>query len=160
MSASRDSRVRRRVGEGEARSPRATAMGACGGAAGLPMPPLLPVVRPGPAHHVVTAVDQRGRLADRSALRVLGWGPRCRLAVRVARGAAVAVAQPDGPETVTRQGHLRLPVAVRYALGLVAGDRLLVVVDPDREVLTAFTMATLDSMILAYWAKRGEVEGL
>jgi hypothetical protein len=51
---------------------------------------------------------------------------------------------------ITRQGHLRLSVSVRHACRLKAGDRLLLAASRKHNHLVAYTMAALDSMVLAY----------
>ncbi|MCP3803471.1 AbrB/MazE/SpoVT family DNA-binding domain-containing protein [Allokutzneria sp. A3M-2-11 16] len=40
---------------------------------------------------------------------------------------------------MTKQGHLRLPASVRHCCGLVPGDRVLLVADPDQNVLVVCT---------------------
>lgn len=117
---------------------------------GLPIAPLATPEHDDSAHYALTAMDARGRLADRSAMRVLRWEPGQPIAVTVAPGALLVLPRPDGPEAITQQGHLRLPAAIRYALGLTPGDRLLVAAFPDRRFLVTYTIATLDTMILAY----------
>ena len=57
---------------------------------------------------------------------------------------------PDGRETVTGQGHLRLPADLRHALRLNSGDRLLVVAHPHQGLLVAYTMPALDAMVSSY----------
>jgi hypothetical protein len=118
---------------------------------GLPLPRL---TLPGPtssAYYVITTMDGRGRLAVRSPLRILQWQPGLPIAVSVLHGAVVLIHR-DGPQTITRQGHLRLPVSIRHACRLKAGDRLLLAANPKRSLLVAYPMAALDSMILAYHA--------
>jgi hypothetical protein len=104
------------------------------------------------AYYTVSPIDAWGRLADRSPLRVLQWRPGHPLAVSVAQEAIVIVARPDGHESITRQGHLRLPAPIRHLLRLQTGDRLLLVACPDRGILVAHTMSTLDAMVLAHHA--------
>lgn len=101
-------------------------------------------------HYVLTTMDDRGRLASRSLMRVLHWEPGQPITVTVAPSVVLVEPQLDGPEAITQHGHLRLPADVRYALGLTPGDRLLLAAFPDRSILAAYTMAALDSMVLAY----------
>jgi hypothetical protein len=100
----------------------------------------------------VTTIDGRGRLADRSPLQVLQWRSGLRVAVSVVSGAIVIVSQRDGAHAITRQGHLRLPVAVRRVCRLEAGNRLLLVACADRNLLMAYTMCALEAMVFAYHA--------
>ena len=117
---------------------------------GLPLPRLTEPVRETLAYYTITPVDRRGRLADGSPLRALQWGPGLRINLMLVLGALVAAAHPDGQETVTSQGHLRLPADLRHAMRIDRGDRLLVVAHPHRRLLVAYTMPTLDEMVSAY----------
>lgn len=119
---------------------------------GLPLARLLPGGPRSSSYYVITTIDQRGRLADRSPLRVLRRPPDHRVTVSVATYVAV-VARAGGSSAVTRQGHLRFPAAIRHACRLTAGDRLLVAAHPDRDVLLAYTMRFVDQMVLGYHAK-------
>jgi hypothetical protein len=119
---------------------------------GLPVAHLASPTLVSSTHYTVTAIDGRGRLADRSPLRVLQWPPGFPVAVSVVQGAVVVVPSRKGREVITRQGHLRLPAAVRHLCRLKAGDRLLLAACPDRSLLLAYTMAALDAMVLAYHA--------
>jgi hypothetical protein len=114
---------------------------------GLPVPVLGWPARRTSAHYTVTTVDARGRLADASPLRTLRWAPRLPITLTVIFGAVVAAAEPGGRETVTSQGHLRLPADLRHALHLDPGDRLLVAAHVDRGLLIAYTMPALDAMV-------------
>ena len=119
---------------------------------GLPMARLASLVREGSAYYAVTTVDHRGRLADRSPLRILRWSPGLPITSVVLPGAVVMAAQRGGREAVTRQGHLRLPADLRHALQLKAGDQLLVAAHPDRGLLVVYTMSALDAMVSTYHA--------
>ncbi|MET7402993.1 AbrB/MazE/SpoVT family DNA-binding domain-containing protein [Dactylosporangium sp. NPDC005572] len=105
---------------------------------------------------VVTSVDVRGRLADRSPLGVLGWSPGQAVGIRTCIGSIVVAADAGGPYAITRQGHLRLPAPARRALRLAAGDRLLVVAHPDDGRLVAYTMATVHIMLATHLERNGE----
>jgi len=119
---------------------------------GLPIARLFSPERDSSAYYVVTTIDGRGRLADRSPLRILQWRPGLPVAVSVVAGAVVVVPQRGGREKITRQGHLRLPLPVRHACHFKAGDRLLMAACPDRGLLVAYPMSALDAMVLAYHA--------
>ena len=115
--------------------------------------PVARLVSPRPmstAYYAVSAIDVWGRLADRSPLRVLQWRPGHPIAISVVHEAVVIVARPDGHESITGQGHLRLPAPVRHLLRLQAGDRLLLVACPDRGLLVAYPTSALDAMVLAH----------
>jgi hypothetical protein len=75
--------------------------------------------------YALSAVDKSGRVADRSIVRVLGWGPGTRLDIREQAGIIVARPAADGVHCVGARGHLHLPLAVRRWCRLTAGDRVL-----------------------------------
>jgi hypothetical protein len=121
-------------------------------ARGLPVPALaMPPARSSNVYYVVTTVDGRGRLADRSPLRELCWNPGRPIEVVVFPGGLLAAAQPNGTLAVTKDGHLRLPADLRRSLRLQAGDRLLVAAEAGRGLLVAYTMPTVDALVASHW---------
>jgi hypothetical protein len=98
----------------------------------------------------VTSVDDRGRVADRTPLKVLHWEPTVPVTISVEETAGTVTVRPGGTSAITRQGYLRLPATVRHACRIRAGDRLLVGAYPDAAVLFAFTPAAVDAMVAAY----------
>jgi hypothetical protein len=117
---------------------------------GLPLAPLS-VPSPAPSlYHTVTPVDARGRLADRSPIRALGWQPGQPITITVRQRAIVVTAQAGAADCITRQGHLRLAARIRHICRLNAGDRLLVAAAPPFGVLVAYTMALLESILLRH----------
>ena len=117
---------------------------------GLPVPHLTTSVRQAFVYYTITPVDRRGRLADASPLRFLHWRPGLAITMTMLVGAVIVAPDPAGPETVTRQGHLRLPADLRHALRLATSDRLLVAAYADRGLVLAFPMPTLDAMVSGY----------
>lgn len=108
-----------------------------------------------PAHasatqYAVTRIDINGRLGDRSLLQTLGWEAGHPVAVSLAAGAIMVTSRPGSRETLTSQGHLRLPTSVRRGCRLKPGDRLLLAAHPDAELLVAYTPSALDQMVLSY----------
>jgi bifunctional DNA-binding transcriptional regulator/antitoxin component of YhaV-PrlF toxin-antitoxin module len=93
------------------------------------------------------ALDDRGRIADRVVMRVLGWSAGLRLDIREASGVLTVLTAPDGSYQVTNQGHLRLPAPLRHRCGLETGDRVLLVADPDRSRLAIYLPAALDNLL-------------
>ncbi|MFJ8686752.1 hypothetical protein [Micromonospora wenchangensis] len=73
----------------------------------------------------MAALDAGGRIADSGVVRALGWVPGTRLHIHEGAGLVVLRADRQGVFTVTGQGHLLLPAAVRQWCGLAAGDRVL-----------------------------------
>jgi len=116
-------------------------------APGLPMAQL--DLRPGDSssHYVVTAVDVRGRLADRSGLQALAWPPGHLISIQVTPVTAIVKGCTDGPHAITRQGHLRLRSSARHALGLHAGDRVLLVAQPEYDRLVIYPIPVLEATL-------------
>jgi len=96
--------------------------------------------------YVVSAVDKSGRVADRGAVRALGWAPGTRVSIRERGGTIVVVPAGDGVHRIDDRGHLLLPLAVRRWCYLTAGDRLLLAADPGAGVLVAHCFAVLDRL--------------
>ena len=119
-------------------------------ARGLPVAQLLTQVHDGSLYYVVTAIDSRGRLADRSPLRILGWLPESSISINVVQGVVIVVTRSRGPGIITRQGHVRLPASVRHSCRLAPGARLLVAAYPDHDLLAVYTTSALEAMLLAY----------
>jgi hypothetical protein len=113
---------------------------------GLPLPTLRSVGRLTGTYYAVTTVDARGRLADRSPLRALHWVAGLRVEVTPTPESISVTPSSAGRDMITLQGHIRLPARVRRACGLRTGDRLLVVAHPADDLLTAYTMSTLDAL--------------
>lgn len=113
---------------------------------GLPLPDL-PARRTAAFVYGMAAVDCRGRIADQTVLRALGWSPGTRVDIRQARGVLMTRAEAGGEIGVSSQGHLRLPAAVRHWCGLTPGDRVLLAADPTRGRLVVHSPAALDVLI-------------
>ncbi|MEV6871452.1 AbrB/MazE/SpoVT family DNA-binding domain-containing protein [Amycolatopsis sp. NPDC051128] len=118
----------------------------------LPLP-VVPVPRASSTVYGLAAVDCRGRVADRAVFAALGWLPGTRLDIRECH--SLLVVRPDGHGvfSVTNQGHLRLPAAVRHCCGLIPGDRVLLAADPRRDVLIVHPPAVLDDLLAARHAE-------
>jgi hypothetical protein len=74
----------------------------------LPLPSLISW-RMSTVVYGLSALDDRGRLADRVIMRALGWSVGLRLDIRETGGVLTVLTSPDGAYQVTHQGHLRLP---------------------------------------------------
>jgi hypothetical protein len=119
----------------------------------LPLPDL-PPQRASAVVYGASAVDDRGRVADRVVLRALGWAAGHRLQFREARGVLTALPDPDGDHQVTGHGHLRIPAALRQRCGLATGDRVVLAADPDRSHLAIYPPAALDRALAQHSATR------
>jgi bifunctional DNA-binding transcriptional regulator/antitoxin component of YhaV-PrlF toxin-antitoxin module len=95
----------------------------------------------------LTAVDGRGRVADRKVTRALGWLPGDPLSIRVTIGLIIVAAAADGPVAVSSQGRVHLPAAARHACRITAGDRVLLAAEPADGLLVVHPLAALDAML-------------
>jgi hypothetical protein len=95
----------------------------------------------------LAAIDDRGRIAESTVIRALGWLPGTRLDVRESGGLLLVNADPQGVFSVTCRGHLRLPATVRHWCRLAPGDRVLLTADPAEGLLVVHPPAALDAMI-------------
>jgi bifunctional DNA-binding transcriptional regulator/antitoxin component of YhaV-PrlF toxin-antitoxin module len=95
----------------------------------------------------LTAVDARGRVADQTVVRALGWQPGDRLTIQVTTDVITVVADPGGPLAVSGQGRVHLPAAARHACAIRAGDRVLLAAEPADGVLVVHPLASLDAML-------------
>jgi hypothetical protein len=119
---------------------------------GLPVAPLRRS-RLGPGlHYLVTPIDRRGRLADRSPMHIVGWTAGQEIEISVIREIVMMVAQPGGADSVTREGHLRLPARIRHVCNIDAGARLLVATAPGLDLVMACATPTLDALLLDHYA--------
>jgi hypothetical protein len=116
---------------------------------GLPLPPLLSPAPRSSLFCVVTPIDDRGRLADRSPIRAVNWSPGEPVTISVTHDHIVIVRR-GGPESITRHGHLRLPARVRHMCCMRAGDRLFVTVIPTPGLLAVYPMAALEAILLLH----------
>jgi bifunctional DNA-binding transcriptional regulator/antitoxin component of YhaV-PrlF toxin-antitoxin module len=115
--------------------------------AGLPLPGLARPGRLTTARYALTTTDRQGRLADRSSVRALGWAPGQPISITTADDTIVIRSATDSLETLTRQGFLCLPAAIRHRCHIHTGDRLLIAAYPDHQVLLVCTLAVLDDML-------------
>ncbi|MDT0530949.1 AbrB/MazE/SpoVT family DNA-binding domain-containing protein [Micromonospora sp. DSM 115977] len=95
----------------------------------------------------LASVDSSGRIRARAIIGALGWGPGVRLDIRHGAGAIVVRRDPRGVFTVTGQGHLSLPTAVRHWCGLGAEERVLLTAEPAANLLVVYPPGLLDEMV-------------
>ena len=98
-----------------------------------------------------TTMDGRGRLADRTPIRILGWQPGSPLSISVSP-AGVLLVRHGGPEALTSRGFLHLRADIRHACRLRTGDRVLLVARPVERMLLIYTPHAVDLMSSAYRA--------
>ncbi|WP_422733089.1 hypothetical protein ACN26Y_18050 [Micromonospora sp. WMMD558] len=116
---------------------------------GLPMPVPPDAARGAGIRCVVTPVDRDGRLADRSALKLMGWAAGQAVELTIEPG-PIVVARTGRTVRINPRGHLRLPLTVRRRCRIAAGNRVLVVANQRRVELLVIPMATLDDMLVLY----------
>jgi hypothetical protein len=122
----------------------------------LPLPSLIPG-RTTALVYGLSALDDRGRLANRTIMQALGWSAGLRLDISETNGRLVIRPREHGAFHVTGQGHLRVPAALRHRCGLEPGDRVLLAADPHQRQLVAYPSAALDALIAGQAA--GSLDG-
>lgn len=100
----------------------------------------------------IAAVDSQGRIAEQSAVHTLGWSPGQRLDIGVISGTIVVRADPTGVFTLARRRHIPIPAAVRRWCALRPGQRVLLAVAAEQDVLLIHTMVTLEAMLRTHYA--------
>lgn len=95
----------------------------------------------------VASVDCRGRVSDRSVLRSLSWAAGQRLEIRAVEGSVMVACREDGVFSLTAQGYLRLPAAVRHWCALQPGQRVLLAAEPGHDALAVHTMPVIDALL-------------
>jgi hypothetical protein len=108
------------------------------------------VSRASSSYAVVSPIDAGGRLADRSPLRHLRWGPGHPVTIGLHATAISVVAGRPGRQAIAGDGYLRLPAGIRSIARLRPADRLLAVACPDADLLMLYPMPLVETMILAH----------
>lgn len=111
---------------------------------GLPLAKPVQRRRISSIYYCITVVDSRGRLADRSALYVMQWSAAQPIDFAVGSETVIITGKKSSVWRITKQGHLRLPPNIRYALGISASDRLVVAADKHAGKLVVGTTGWLD----------------
>ena len=90
------------------------------------------------AHIAVSTLDNCGKLADRSALRHLGWDSGQHVSLTIAEGIVGVAEKRDSKHVIERHGYLRLPAEIRTCARINHRDRLLLIAIRDLRVLLVF----------------------
>lgn len=98
---------------------------------------------------VVTTSDRAGRLADRSVLQLVDWNPHDKVRFVLQGDVITVTAAASSATSITTQGHLRIPLAIRRRCRIDAGTRLLIATRPDTRTLAICTMSAVQEMLLA-----------
>lgn len=99
---------------------------------------------------VATTVDSRGRLANSSILRGLGWEPGDLFRADVDNDVAVVHRAKDGRPSVRANGCLYLPLTIRRRLRLSAGQRVLLAVAPILDMAAVFPSPVAATALWSY----------
>lgn len=113
---------------------------------GLPMAAVEPPQPHAPMWMGVSTLDRDGRLALAGAIRYLGWHQHSQVTVAAEPSADRIRFTRGGNRTISAAGYLRLPAAIRLACHLAAGERLLIVALPARDVILALTGYTVERL--------------
>ncbi|HEY6798610.1 MAG TPA: hypothetical protein VI248_28365 [Kineosporiaceae bacterium] len=106
----------------------------------------------------MSPLGAKGRISDAFCLRELGWAPGTAVTVLAAAGVVVVTRETaDGQgsshggrrQSVDPSGHLRLLTLTRQIAGFRTGERLLLLADPDRQVLRITSTAVLHRLVVA-----------
>ena len=79
----------------------------------------------------------------------MGWARHTSVRFDVRGDVIVVFSATSSTSSITTQGHLRLPLAVRRRSRIDAGSRLLVVAWPESGTLAMCTPVAVEEMVLA-----------
>ncbi|MEG8184231.1 hypothetical protein GZH49_37865 [Nocardia terpenica] len=113
-------------------------------------PEPLPEVPVGEIYCATTTVDMRGRIGDRSVITLLSWHPGQRICFRVEDHIAVVRRTADRGHTITSNGYLHLPAAIRREWEVGPGDRVLVAATPNLDALAIYSMTAVSAALWGY----------
>ncbi|MFC4044991.1 AbrB/MazE/SpoVT family DNA-binding domain-containing protein [Dactylosporangium siamense] len=123
-----------------------------------PRPPLprLPAPRTGPdladAQLDVGRLDPSGRISARPLLHRLGWPPGHRIQFDIAHDAITATSSPTARHTVGATGLLAIPSAIRQLCHLTAGDVVVLLANPGRDLLLIHPARTVAQFLAERFA--------
>lgn len=112
--------------------------------------PDLPTRRTNESVYGVAVMDRYGRVAERTVLRSLDWGPGHPIDLRIVAGSVVVIPNPDASVHIGTDGYLRLPVGLRRACRLAPGDRVLLAADPPSRRLVLHPPTAMDALLDAH----------
>jgi hypothetical protein len=112
----------------------------------------VPAARERSSVYGFAVVNDRGRIAAQPVVQALGWQPGTPLSIREHAGLVVITADPGGRNSLTGEGHVRVPVTIRRWCGLQPGWRVLLVADPADARLVVHPAAALDALISRHHA--------
>jgi hypothetical protein len=95
-------------------------------------------------------VGDGGRVLDKHTVAALDWRPGTRLELtRLDAGVLLARKSPDGHTVIAAGGYFRVPYRLRRQVGLLVGDRTLLIGHRIRNQLLIHPPAALDELCAA-----------
>ncbi|WP_194819781.1 hypothetical protein [Nocardia sp. XZ_19_385] len=100
----------------------------------------------------MSTVGDGGRVNDRHVLKQLDWAPHTRLEIRLANGLLLVRPYPQGSARVNADGYFRIPFRLRRRVGLLIGDRVLIVGRRSVQQLAVHPPGALDELFHSTFA--------
>ncbi|WP_435592111.1 hypothetical protein [Nocardia sp. bgisy118] len=100
--------------------------------------------------HATAALDNRGRLGNKSLFRLLSWTSADRLQITVEGQLPVIRRSQSGRSLIRANGYLYLPSAVRRDCNLTAGERVLLAAAPALDVVVVYPLQAVAGALWAY----------
>ncbi|MEU0556576.1 hypothetical protein [Dactylosporangium sp. NPDC006015] len=126
-----------------------------------PRPPLphLPALPAGPdqvePHLNLGRLDPSGRISARLLLHLLGWPPGHRVTFDTTRSVITATSGPAERHTIGATGLLAIPSAIQQLCHLTAGDAVVLLADPGRDLLPIHPARTVAQFLVSRAVRRG-----
>lgn len=89
-------------------------------------------------HVAVSTLDHSGKVADRSALRHLGWCHGQRITMVITEGIVKIAEKSDGGQLIAAHGYLRLPAEIRTGARINRHDRILLIAIRESRALLIY----------------------
>lgn len=94
--------------------------------------------------------DQSGRISARTLIHDLGWSIGDQLSIDALTDTLVLTRTPHGTYPVRSTHFVQLPHSTRKAVGIEAGDAVLLAAAPAHSLLLAHTRTAIDLMISSH----------
>ncbi|WP_153808985.1 hypothetical protein [Nocardia sp. SYP-A9097] len=116
----------------------------------VPLPQLREATAPTepPLRITTTVMNDRGRIATTTLIEEMGWPQRQPISITLHNQLIHIHTTPgDSNHRVDARRHILLPATIRTQARLHAGDRLLLVADPECEFLLVYPPAALSTLL-------------